>query len=298
MPTEFVTPDPHTAPSAPIPQDGESQPGNASSCPAPPPEAPGKRTPEGKSKHKLSKRTWVSLFFIVVLIPVVLVVLGSRMQTMKWDFSLFGTTVVWRLHYAVSLLIIICTMIPFFMVFEKRKPQARELVVIATLAALAVAGRAAFFMLPQFKPVCAIVIIAGVCFGAESGFLVGAVTGFVSNFFFGQGIYTPWQMFCFGIVGFLAGILFKKGLLPKKRIPLCIYGTLATFLIYGGIINLGTLLSSGNPLTWPAVIATYASALPFDLVHAAATAFFLLLFSKPVIEILDRIKVKYGMLEP
>lgn len=70
-------------------------------------------------------------------------------------------------------------MIPFFMVFEKRKPQARELIIIATLSAIAVAGRAAFFMLPNFKPVCAIVIIAGVCFGAESGFLVGAVSGFV-----------------------------------------------------------------------------------------------------------------------
>ncbi|HIW72937.1 MAG TPA: ECF transporter S component [Firmicutes bacterium] len=217
---------------------------------------------------------------------------------MKWEFSLFGTTVVWRLHYAVSLLIIVCAMIPFFMTFEKRKPQARELVVIATLSALAVAGRAAFFMLPQFKPVCAIVIIAGVCFGAESGFLVGAVTGFVSNFFFGQGIHTPWQMFCFGVVGFLAGILFRKGLLPKRPVPLCIYGGLSVFLLYGGIINLSTLLGTGAALTWPMVAAKYLSALPFDLLHAAATVFFLLVLSRPMIEKLERIKVKYGLIQP
>ena len=69
--------------------------------------------------------------------------------------------------------------------------------------------------MPQFKPVVALVIIAGVCFGGETGFLVGAVTGFVSNFFFGQGPWTPWQMFALGIVGFIGGILFKKGFLRK-----------------------------------------------------------------------------------
>ena len=108
-------------------------------------------------------------------------------------------------------------MIPFFMVFESRKPKARELIIISVLCAIAVSGRTAFFMTPQFKPVVAIVIISGVCFGGEAGFLVGAMTGFVSNFFFGQGPWTPWQMFCFGIIGFLAGILYKKGILKNNK---------------------------------------------------------------------------------
>lgn len=141
-------------------------------------------------------------------------------------------------------------MIPFAMVFENRKPQARELIVIAVLAAIAVAGRAAFFMLPQFKPVVAIVIIAGVSLGAEAGFLVGAVAGFVSNFFFGQGPWTPWQMFCFGIIGFLAGIFFKKGLLKKNKLSLCIFGGLATFFVYGGIINIGSLMMFTSEFSW------------------------------------------------
>ena len=110
-------------------------------------------------KNGLSKRTWVALIFIVIVIPAVLISCNSIMQTTKLEFNLFGQNVQWRLHYAISLLIIICAMIPFFMVFEKRKPQARELIIIATLSAIAVAGRAAFFMLPNFKPVCAIVII-------------------------------------------------------------------------------------------------------------------------------------------
>src|SRR5690606_36232146 len=140
-----------------------------------------------------------------------------------------------------------------------RAPQARELIVIAVLAAIAVAGRSAFFMLPQFKPVVAIVIIAGVCLGAEAGFFVGVLTGFVSNFFFGQGPWTPWQMFCFGIIGFIAGLLFEKGLLKKTRLSLCIFGGLSTFFIYGGIINLGSLFMFTAEFSWKALLATYIS---------------------------------------
>lgn len=153
--------------------------------------------------NRISRRTLLAAVLILFIIP------GTIL------FGVFFLND--RKYYFISLLIVIYTMLPFVMVFENRKPQARELIVVAVLAAIAVAGRAAFFMLPQFKPVVAIVIIAGVCFGAESGFLVGAVTGFVSNFFFGQGPWTPGQMFCFGIIGFLAGILYKKGILKKQN---------------------------------------------------------------------------------
>ncbi|PYG87396.1 energy-coupling factor transport system substrate-specific component [Ruminiclostridium sufflavum DSM 19573] len=202
-----------------------------------------------------------------------------------------------RKYYFISLLILIYTMLPFMLVFEKRKPQARELIVVAVLAAIAVAGRAAFFMLPQFKPVVAVVIIAGVCFGGEAGFLVGAVAGFVSNFFFGQGPWTPWQMFCFGIIGFLAGILYKKGILKKTRLSLCIFGGLATFFIYGGIINIGSLLMFTSQLSWKALLAYYVSGFWFDIVHAVATVVFLYAISQPMLEKLDRIKIKYGLIE-
>jgi energy-coupling factor transport system substrate-specific component len=202
-----------------------------------------------------------------------------------------------RKYYFISLLIILYTMLPFALVFERRKPQARELIVIAVLTAIAVAGRAAFFMLPQFKPVVAIVIIAGVSFGPEAGFLVGATTGFVSNFFFGQGPWTPWQMFSFGIIGFLAGILFRRGWLKTSKLALCTFGGLAAFFIYGGIINIGSLLMFAPVITREALIATYASGFWFDMVHAIATVIFLYFLSRPMIEKLDRIKVKYGLIE-
>lgn len=247
-----------------------------------------------KGEKKLKKRTLIAAVFILVVVPAALFA-GS--QWLKdFDFSLFGATLSIRSYYFISLFMIICTMIPFFMVFEKRKPQARELIIIAMLSAIAVAGRAAFFMLPQFKPMMAIVIIAGVCFGAESGFLVGAVSAFVSNFFFGQGPWTPWQMFAMGLCGFLAGVLYRRGLLRRGRVSLCIYGALSALLIYGVLMNVSSALLWQSPVSWATIGAYLLSGFPVDCVHAAATVCFLWLFGEPMLEKLDRIKVKYGLL--
>lgn len=204
-----------------------------------------------------------------------------------------------RKYFIISLLIIIYTMIPFFMMFEKRKPQPREMIVIATMAAIAVVGRMAFFMLPEFKPVAAIVIITAVCFGPESGFLTGALAAFVSNFFFAQGPWTPWQMFSFGIIGFIAGILFNNEKIKHNRFFLCflcLYGVLSVFLIYGGIMNLCALVMVMPYFSLDALLAEYSTGIPFDLVHAFSTFIFLIIISRPMIEKLERIKIKYGLL--
>ena len=232
----------------------------------------------------LGKRTWVSLLIILILIPLTIAFGVIYLEDRK--------------YYFISLLIIVYTMIPFFVAFEQRKPQAREMVIIAVLTALAVAGRAVFFMVPQFKPVAAIVIITAVCFGAESGFLVGALAGFVSNFFFGQGSWTPWQMFSFGIIGFLAGILFTKGILKKTRLSLCIFGGLATFLLYGGIMNFNAMVMSSATISWQQYLGFVIAGLGHDSIHGIATVFFLFLLANPMIEKLERIKVKYGLMEP
>ncbi|KIR02465.1 Duplicated ATPase component CbrU of energizing module of predicted cobalamin ECF transporter [Lachnospiraceae bacterium TWA4] len=235
------------------------------------------------AKGKLSKRTIVSIFLILLAVPLTI-----------W----FGITYLNdRKYLVVSLVIAVYTLIPFFMVFEGRKPQARELLTISVLVAIAVAGRGAFFMIPSFKPVAAIVIIAGVSLGAETGFLVGAITMLTSNVLFGQGNWTPWQMLAMGVIGFIAGILFQKGWLKAKRISLCIYGFLATFLIYGGIMNPASLVMSSYAITKMNLIAIYMSGIPVDLVHASSTVIFLWLISQPMLEKLERIKVKYGLLE-
>ena len=232
-------------------------------------------------KQKLSRRTIAAAVIIILTIPI----------TIYAGSYFFGD----RRYYFISLLIILQTMLPFALVFESRKPQARELVVIAVLCAIAVAGRAALFMLPQFKPVIALVIIAAVAFGGEAGFLVGAMTGFVSNFFFGQGPWTPYQMFALGFIGLLAGVLFQKGILRRSPASLAVFGALATFIIYGGILNPASVIIFQGTPTLPMILAAYLQGIPMDLVHAAATVTFILILSKPMLEKLDRIKEKYGL---
>ena len=233
--------------------------------------------------RRLSRRTLIAAGLILLLIPFTLFIGEYYMEGRK--------------YYFISLLVMLECILPFFMIFEGRKPQARELVVIAVLCAIAVAGRALFFMLPQFKPVMALTIIAGVAFGGEAGFLVGAMSMLASNVMFGQGPWTPYQMFCMGIIGFLAGVLFRKGWLRRSRVSLCIFGALAAILIYGGIMNpVGALLWSAD-FNWQIVLTYYITGLPVDCVHAAATWIFLWFAAEPMLEKLDRIKVKYGMIE-
>ena len=272
-------------------------------------------------KRRLEKRTLVAAVLVLLCIPVVIAV----------NILFFED----RSYYATSFIIIALAMVPFALVFEGRKPQARELVVIAVMVAIAVAGRAAFFMVPQFKPVVAIVIIAGAALGAQSGFAVGALSGFVSNFIFGQGPWTPWQMFAFGIIGFLSGLIFYRlaaaigapstepkgdgsygtdvkwydtnrlgwNVRARKRVErlrvvvLCVFGGLVTFALYGILLDTAaTVMFSHGEFSRDALLATYLTGMPLNAVHASATIFFLLLLARPMIEKLERVKKKYGLL--
>jgi len=231
---------------------------------------------------RLSKRTLIAAVMILVAIPLTIFV-GVRF---------LGD----RRYYFISMLIILETIFPFVLIFEGRKPQAREIVVIAVLCALGVAGRTAFFMLPHVKPIAALAIITGVAFGGEAGFLFGAITGFLSNMFFGQGAWTPWQMFAYGIIGFLAGVLFRKGLLARSRTALCVYGGFAVFVIYGVIMNSSAVLMYQADSSLKMFLIYMVQGIPLDLIHASSTVMFLGILAHPMLEKLDRIKTKYGML--
>lgn len=198
-----------------------------------------------------------------------------------------------RKYYFISLLIILEAMIPPFIALEKRKVHARELVLISVLCAIAVVSRGAFYMLPQIKPMAAVVIIAGVSLGGETGFLIGVISAFVSNMFFGQGPWTPWQMFAFGSLGFFAGVIFHR--LPRTRVAMCVYGFLAVTALYGGIMNISSVALYQSELTLSALIASEVMGLPFDLIHAAVTVLFLCFAAPPMLEMLERVKTKYGI---
>lgn len=233
--------------------------------------------------RRLSRRSILSLIFLILLSPALIAFGILFLDDRKYLF--------------ISIVLLCLAMLPFFMIFEGRKPQARELVIIAVLTALTVAARAAFFMLPFVKPIAAMVIISGVTFGPESGFLVGCLSMILSNFMFGQGPWTPWQMFTYGLIGFLAGTLFRKGLLKRTRPALCFYGFMSVIFIFGGIMNFASLVMYTSHITWQGLLAMYISGFPVDLVHAASTVVFLWFGSRPLIEKLERIKKKYGLIQ-
>ena len=203
-----------------------------------------------------------------------------------------------RGYYIAGVLIILIAMIPFFAGFEKRRPEARELVMIAVMCAIAVISRAAFIMLPQVKPVIGIIIIAGMAFGPGGGFLTGSMTAFVSNFIFGQGPWTPWQMFAYGMAGFIAGHLARKGIISaEKRIPVTIFSGLLIMIIVGPILDLCTIFTMSSMIDTTSVAAVFAAGVPYNAVLAAATMVTVLILCKPMMEKLSRIKIKYGMME-
>lgn len=197
----------------------------------------------------------------------------------------------------ISLCVLTEIMLPFALAFENRRPSAYELVLLAVFSALAVAGRTAFYALPQCKPVIALVILSGVAMGAESGFFIGALSMLLSNVFFGQGPWTPWQMFAMGLVGFLSGVLYRRGILRCSRASLCLFGAVVTVVVYGFLMNISSAFTwYGNALSWSAVFGYCLSGLPMDLMQSAATVAFLWLFAAPMLEKTDRIRIKYGVL--
>ena len=239
---------------------------------------------------KIGRKTKITLLLCILSVPLII----------YSGLTYFDN----RAYLFIGLLIIGVAMIPFFTAVEEKNPPARELILIAVMAAIAVVGRMAFFMIPQFKPMTAVVIISGIGLGAQAGFLTGVVAAFVSNFFFGQGPWTPWQMFSLGIIGFIAGLLFYKKI-PfsertkkwkiKRKVLLLIYGGLSTLLIYGLIMDTSGVLSIQREVTKEMFIATYISGFPFNLIHAASTVIFLAVMAEPIEKKLERIQKKFGI---
>ena len=207
-----------------------------------------------------------------------------------------------RKYYLSALLVIAMTVAVFFLSFERRVPQARELALLAVMCALAVASRV-IVPFPSFKPTMAMVILAGIAFGAERGFLCGAVTALVSNFFFSQGPWTPWQMMGYGMGGLMSGLLCHAGIL--RRLPrgkrdiavLCAIGFVLIIVLVGPILDTSTYLtvsmkSAGATAALPIYVTGFLTA---NLPHAAATAVTLALFGRPLLKMLDRIQTKYGL---
>lgn len=230
----------------------------------------------------MKKSTLFSILVIFLLVPATLV-LGSQIRG-RW-------------YYLTCTLVVMEIMLPFFYSFESRKPQARELAIIAVLAALAAVSRAAFAFVPYFSPIIGVIMIAGIAFGAEAGFLTGAIGAFASNFFFGQGPWTPWQMFAYGFGGFLAGLIFSRRRNWAKPWILLPFGFFSMLLIVGPMLDTCTVFTMLSRLTPQTVAIIYAQGVPVNITHGVSCGLTLLLAAKPMLAKLDRLQIKYGMLE-
>ena len=290
--------------------------------------------------------TAVLIFLVIPALIALTVFLGSK-----------------RLYMPLSLLILVMIMAPFFMIFERRKPRAREVVLIAMMSALTVASHTFFHIAFPVQIGTAMVVISGISLGPEAGFLIGAMSRFVCNFYMGQGAWTPWQMFCWGLLGFLAGlafnreiskqnsignfkkmmapvlcvifselvayisflvwpgndktffgwrvylfgiiglllaVIFQKGKLKADNITMAVFTFVVTFVIYGGIMNFAAMcLSMNEPgslgIGVKALKALYVSGVGYDFYHALTAAICVFVIGTPMVNKLERIKIKYGI---
>ena len=305
---------------------------------------------EGQIMAAARKRTLVSAALIFIAIPAVIAI----------GFALLND----RNYILVSLIILALTMLPFFMVFERRKPKAREIVLIAVMCAVTVCAQMICNITVPLRAGTGIIILCGIALGPEAGFLIGALGRFVLNFYAGHGPWSPWQMFCWGLLGFLAGLAFNRANLEKKKsrsfsavmgpvmcvifaivaaylsyiifspddgetffgwrlyafgaaglmtgvfvqrkrlpaddITLTLFTFFTTFILYGGLMNIFTMLSAasipGNPeVSLKTLKIYYISGAPYDFAHAIAAAIFNFIFGEKLIGKLERIKIKYGI---
>lgn len=248
---------------------------------------PQKQTPlqsekQINNKTKLPGRTVVSVIMSLFAIPL----------TMFCGIYFLND----EQYNLISLLMVIEALVPFALIFEGRSPKAREVIIISVMCAIAVASRVAFASVPVAKPFLAIVIISGIALGGETGFLVGAISMFVSNMYFGQGAWTPWQMFTFGLMGMLGGLVFHKRPKWQKRIHISLFGFLVAMIVHGGIMNPASVIMGQGKITWGMILSSYVMGFPIDLVQAISTTIFLWLIAPVMIEKLNRVKNKYGLL--
>lgn len=220
----------------------------------------------------------ITIIILMIVIPVTVLLSAAAFREKYYAF--------------ISVLVALLSCIPLFYAFERRENSSRELAVLAVLIALSSLGRFIFAPLPGFKPITAITVIVAVWLGKEAGFVVGSLSAVISNFYFGQGPWTPFQMFAWGFLGFLAGILSNP--LKRNKIMLSLYGLLAG-VSYSLIMDVWTTLWADGTFNISRYLASVITALPVTAEYAISNVVFLLLLSKPIGEKLERLKNKYGM---
>ncbi|MCD8027671.1 MAG: ECF transporter S component [Erysipelotrichaceae bacterium] len=217
--------------------------------------------------------TWISIIIMIIL------------SLLTYVFYYYK-----QLNLLIFLLIILSTL-PFYFRYEHRKPRAREIVILAVYIALCVSSRVLFILTPSFKPMAALIIIAGLAFGREFGFLCGSLSAVVSNIFFGQGPWTPYQMLSLALIGFIAGC-FSDSRYKQNKIFLIVIGILSG-IFYSLLMDIWGVLSVDAIFLISRYIVMIISSLPTTFIYCVSNVLFLIILTPAMIRKLERVKIKY-----
>lgn len=193
-----------------------------------------------------------------------------------------------RRYIAAILAVSVLALLLFAAGYERRQTGSRRLVIAAVMTALCVAGR----FIPFFKPVTALTVISAIYLGGETGFLVGAMSAALSNIYFGQGPWTPFQMLAWGLIGLAAGYLSRY--LKKSRALLLTYGVISGAL-FSFIMDIWTVLWYSGAFSLKLYAAAIISALPHTVLYAVSNFLFLWFLAEPIGQKLERVRIKYGI---
>lgn len=189
------------------------------------------------------------------------------------------------------ILLIIISILPFYFRYEYRKPRAREIVVLAVCVALCVSSRVLFTLTPSFKPMCAVVIICGLAFGSEFGYLCGSLSAITSNIFFGQGGWTPYQMLALALIGYIAGLFMNKEYKNNKLFLLLI--GIFSGIFYSLIMDIWTVLSIDQSFNILRYIAIVGTSIPTTVIYCISNVVFLWILCDLLLRKFTRVKIKY-----
>lgn len=191
-------------------------------------------------------------------------------------------------HIFVSLVVAFFSLVLFITGFERKVTGTRRMVLVAVMTAVSVLGR----FIPFFKPITALTVITAMYLGGEAGFLVGAFSALLSNFYFGQGPWTAFQMLAWGLIGYVAGLIAES--LKRNRALLLTYGVLSG-IAFSLIMDVWTVLWYSAGFDMELYLASITAAIPHTILYAVSNFIFLFFLAKPFGDKLERIKVKYGV---
>ena len=221
----------------------------------------------------------------IALISLIMAVLAAVIGVLLWHDQQYNL---------IIMMLVVISWIPFYFKYELSHPKTREVLILAIIIALTTLARTLFILFPSFKPVSALVIIMAVVFGKQDGFLCGSLSALISDFVFGISPWTPFQMFAWGLIGYLAGMFCHQ--LYQNKWLLYSYGAVAG-IIFSMIMDLWSVLAIDNSFNLSRYLFTVIAALPVTITYIVSNIIFIFVFKDAMFKILQRVKVKYGITE-